>query len=107
MFHQINVILSFALVGDDDKEILLTVSQDGFVIKYVFTNTPVLIGNQQIRLDRIKRSIEDTSPCDLEPKIIALQADRYLQTVNIYPNILLTKLNTFFSVAIHKHCYYK
>lgn len=60
-------ISSFTKASDQDNEMLLTVSQDGYVMKYTLTNTPVLIGHQQMRLIRSKANIEDVVEVDELP----------------------------------------
>lgn len=63
----------------DVEEELLTVSEDGLVMKYSLTNGPGLIGFRQIRLDRVVGAVEGLQVPKKQDDV--LESDRHPQAV--------------------------
>lgn len=82
-------------------EELLTVSEDGLVMKYTMANGPYLIGFRQIKLDRVEGSVEGLQ---IPKRTDMLQANRNPQAIILQIHPL--KSDTFF-VGTDEGCLHK
>lgn len=62
----------------DNKEHILTASQDGRIMKYTMASGPHLVGYRQLRLDRVEGVVEALS---IEHKKTFIEADRHPQAL--------------------------
>lgn len=89
----------YFVVGSVEE--LLTVSEDGLVMKYTLANGPYLIGFRQIKLDRVEGSVEGLQ---IPKRTELLQANRNPQAIILQIHPL--KSDTFF-VGTDEGCLHK
>lgn len=65
------------VIGDTE---LLSCSQDGTIMKYSIVNSPFLVGNKQMRLDRIEAIVEGLN---VPRKHLPLEAYRHPQALSL------------------------
>ncbi|XP_029733463.2 dynein axonemal intermediate chain 4 [Aedes albopictus] len=66
--------------SDDDKDEILTASQDGTIMKYTLNIGHYLIGYTQLRLDRVEC---ETEGIEVEKKKDGIEADRHPQALSL------------------------